>query len=148
MEVSKSYQPINPKIQHSINPNLFHPLQQMISHPQRIGYNRQRRIHCAARREEAGIDDVEIVHFVRFAVAIKRGSLRIVAETNRAVLMRDAGQRDALSEKTPQGNDVRWPWFSPLKLVLPLVVQPWQSLHAECDQITLFTASQRRYIYI
>ena len=52
-----------------------------------------------ARREEAAVDDVEVVDVVRLAVDVERRGLRIVAEANRAVLMRDAGERDALADE-------------------------------------------------
>ena len=35
---------------------------------------------------------------MRFAVAIQRAGFRIVSETDRAVLVRDAGERNALAE--------------------------------------------------
>ena len=41
---------------------------------------------------------------MRFTVAIKRAGLGIVAETDRAVLMRDTGERDALAEEQVSGE--------------------------------------------
>ena len=78
----------------------------MLSHSQRIGHDRQRRIHCAAGGEKTGIDDVKVVDFMRFAIGVERGSFGIMAEANRAVLMRHARKRNALPEKALQRDDV------------------------------------------
>ena len=53
-----------------------HAVEQVIAHAQRVGHDRQRRIHRAARREEAAVHDVEVVDFVRPAVDIERRGLR------------------------------------------------------------------------
>src|SRR6266852_5365443 len=74
------------------------PVDQVVTDAQGIGNDRQRGIHRRAGRKEAAVDDVEIVHFVRLAIDVQRRSLRILAETNRAVLMGDARERDLLSE--------------------------------------------------
>src|SRR5262245_46263456 len=79
------------------------PFEQMIADAERIGPERQRGIDCSARGKEAGVDDVEVVELVRLAVRVQRGCLRVVPEPNRAVLVRNAGQRDALAEiETPR----------------------------------------------
>ena len=52
----------------------------MIADAQRIRHDCERRIHCPARTEEACIDNAEVIELVRFAVAIQRARLRIVAE--------------------------------------------------------------------
>ena len=77
--------------------------------PQGLRDDGQRRIDRAARGEEARIDDVKIVHLVRFAIAVERRGLRIVAETNRAVLVRDTSERYraelvAIAEQKGKGN--------------------------------------------
>src|SRR5215208_3095226 len=63
-----------------------HPFQQVIADAQRVGHDRQRRVHGAARREEAAIDDIQVVHVVCLAQWIERGGLRVAAEADRAVL--------------------------------------------------------------
>ena len=73
--------------------------EQVIADAQRVGHDRQRRVHGAARREEAAIDDVEVVHVVRLASRVERRRLRVAPEADRAVLVRDAGQRDALADE-------------------------------------------------
>ena len=76
----------------------IHSLEQVIAYPQRVGHDRERRIHRAARAEEAGIDNVEIVELVRFAVAIERARSWIVAESGRC---RSGARRPA--------SGMRWP---------------------------------------
>src|ERR1051326_3670273 len=71
----------------------------MIADTQGVGHDRQRRIHRAARREEAAVDDVEVVDLVRLAVDVERRRLRVASEANRAVLVRHARQGNALAEK-------------------------------------------------
>ena len=77
----------------------MHSLEQVIAHPQRVRDDGQSWIDRTAGTKEACIDNVEIIQLVRFAVAIERARLWIVAEADRAVLMRDAGERDALAEE-------------------------------------------------
>src|SRR5206468_4477073 len=60
--------------------------------------------HGAARTEETCIDNIEIVELMRFAIAIERARLRIVAEADRAVLVRYSGKRDALAEEQVSGE--------------------------------------------
>jgi len=69
----------------------------MISDPERVGHDGQSRIHRAAGAEKAAIDDVEIVHVVRFAVYVKCAGPRIVAEANRSYLVRYTCQRNSLT---------------------------------------------------
>ena len=45
------------------------PLQHVVAHAQRVGHDRERRIHGAAGGEEAAVHDVQVVHLVRLAVA-------------------------------------------------------------------------------
>ena len=75
------------------------PLDQMIAQPQSIGHHRQCRIDRGAGWEETGVGNVEVIHFMRPAIPVERGSLRIVAESDRTVLMRHAGERNALAHK-------------------------------------------------
>jgi hypothetical protein len=70
----------------------------MIAHAQRIGHDRERWIHRAARRKEARINHVKIVELVGLAVAIKRRCLWVVSETDRAVLVRHRRKRQTLSQ--------------------------------------------------
>src|SRR5215813_1151275 len=78
---------------------LLHPLNQMVSHPERISHNRERWVYRAARAENAAVHNVEIVHVMRFAVNVQRAGLRVVAEANRADLVGDPCQRDALANE-------------------------------------------------
>ena len=68
----------------------------MVAHPQRIGDGGERGIHRADADEEAGVDDIEIVEFVRLAVAVEHRGGGIVAEPAGAGLMRAAGQRNVV----------------------------------------------------
>ena len=84
-------------------------LEQVVADAQRVGHDRQRGVHRAARREEAAVDDVEVVDIVRLAVHVERGGLRVVAEADRAVLVRHAGQRNALAdEQVARGTRCSW----------------------------------------
>ena len=49
------------------------PLEQVVADAQRVGHRRQRRVHGARGREEAGVDDVEVVEVVGLAVDVERG---------------------------------------------------------------------------
>ena len=50
-------------------PGLAQPLRQMLTHPDRVRHRRERRVHGADAREEARVDDVQVVELVRLAVA-------------------------------------------------------------------------------
>src|SRR3954462_14954486 len=77
----------------------------MVSHPQRVRHDRERRIHRAARWEEATIHHVEIVHLMSSAVRVqgRRGWIR--AEAHGAVLMRHAGKRNPLPHEEVPGEE-------------------------------------------
>src|SRR5881296_2941015 len=82
---------------------LLEALEQVIPDAERVGHDRERRVYRSARGEEARVHHVEVVHFVRLAVRVQRGGLRVVAEPDRPVLVSDAGQRNALAEiKAPR----------------------------------------------
>src|SRR5437763_12054046 len=49
-------------------------------------------------QKETSIDNIKIVELMRFAVAIERACLWIISKTNRAVLVRNSGERNALSK--------------------------------------------------
>ena len=70
----------------------------MITDTHGVGHDGQRRIHRAARREEAAVDDIEIVEVVRLAVHIECRVPRIAAEAGRPALMGRAADRDILAE--------------------------------------------------
>src|SRR3989475_340849 len=77
---------------------LLEPLEQVIPDAERVGHDRKRRVYRSARGEEARVHHVEVVHFVRLAVRVQRGGLRVAPEADRPVLVRDARQRNALAE--------------------------------------------------
>src|SRR5947209_4444462 len=68
----------------------------MVTDAHRVGHDGQGGIDRPRRTEAATVHDVEIVEFVRLAIRIKGGGLRVMSESNRAALMCDARQRDAL----------------------------------------------------
>ena len=76
----------------------IHSFEQMVANAQGVGYDGESGIDRATRAKEACIHHVEIIQLVRFAVAIERARLRVVAETDGAVLVRHASERDALAE--------------------------------------------------
>jgi hypothetical protein len=75
----------------------LYPFFDVIPYPQRVGHDGQSRIHRAAGNEKTAIDDIKIVHIVRFAVGIERARLRIIAKPNRADLVSNARQGNSLS---------------------------------------------------
>ena len=84
-----------------------HAFEQMIADAQSIGHYRERRVHRAAGTEEACVHNVEIVEFVRFAIAIQRAAFRIIAETHGAVLMRNTGEWNPLTQiQIPRKNSL------------------------------------------
>src|SRR5213593_3742771 len=78
---------------------LAEALREMLAHAQRVGDDRQRRIHGCARGEEARVHDVEVVDLVSAAVHVQRRRRRISAEAHGAVLVRHARERNALAEE-------------------------------------------------
>ena len=70
----------------------------MIADPERVRDDGQSWIDRTAGTKEACIHHVEIIQLVRFAVAIERAGLRIIAEADGAVLVRDTSERDALAK--------------------------------------------------
>src|SRR5262249_8657849 len=56
------------------------PLDEMVADAQGVGDDGERRIDRRARREEAGVDRVEVVHLVRAAVDVEHGARWISAE--------------------------------------------------------------------
>src|SRR5579885_1786476 len=73
-----------------------HPLREVIADAQGVGHDGQGRVDRTARREETAVDHIQVVHLVRFAVAVERGAIRIIAEPDRPILVRHARQRNPL----------------------------------------------------
>src|SRR5262249_53393177 len=71
----------------------------MIAHAQSVGHNCQGRIYRSTRTEHAAINHIQIIDFMRLTIAIERARPGVVAEPDRAVLMRDPGEWDALTEE-------------------------------------------------
>src|SRR5690348_3768681 len=71
-----------------------HPLRQVIADPQRVGHDGQSRVDRPARWEETPVNHVQVVHLVRFAVAVERGAVRIIAEPDCPILVCHARQRN------------------------------------------------------
>ena len=70
----------------------------MFPYAQCVRHDRQRRIDGAAGAEETAVDDVKIIDVVGFAIDVQGTGPRIVAEANRANLMRYPSQRNPLSD--------------------------------------------------
>src|SRR4051812_43254738 len=68
--------------------------EQVIAHPQRVGHGGQRRVDRADAREEARVDDVEVVDLVRAAVRVEHRGGRIEPEPARPRLVGHPGHRD------------------------------------------------------
>src|SRR5439155_23983691 len=55
------------------------PLSEVVTDPERVRHDGERRIHRAARREEARVDDVEVVDVMSLAVDVEGRGLGIPA---------------------------------------------------------------------
>src|SRR5260370_10062128 len=86
---------------------LVHPLDQVIAYTQRVGHDRQRRINCRARREEASVNHVQVIDFMSPAVGVQHGIRRIVAEAAGSGLLRDSGQGTAIPDTGLQPHNGR-----------------------------------------
>src|SRR5215471_17422608 len=72
------------------------PLLQMLTYAERVGHRRQRRIDRADAREEARVDDIQVVQLVRLAIRIEHRRLWIAAKATRAGLVRAAADFDVV----------------------------------------------------
>ena len=93
-------------------------LEQVVADPQRVRHRGQRRVDRADAREEAGVDDVQVVELVRLAVGVERRAARIAAEPDGARLVGTAGDRDLVLEVGVVGS--RCPWCMPRSLSISL----------------------------
>jgi hypothetical protein len=82
------------------------PLEQVVADSQRVRDGRQRGVHRADAREEARIDDVQIVELVGLAVHVEDGRRRVQAEANGAGLVGDARDRDLVLEVPGPRNEM------------------------------------------
>jgi hypothetical protein len=73
-----------------------HPLKQVIRDPQRVGDRDERRVDRADAREDARVDDVQVVELVGAPIRVEDRGRRISAEPDCARLMCDAGNRDVV----------------------------------------------------
>lgn len=80
------------------------PREETVADPQRVGDGRQGRVDRADAREEARVDDVEIVQVVGLAVDVQRGGSRVGSETDGARLMRRRADRHALVQVDAAGQ--------------------------------------------
>src|SRR5262245_10933646 len=71
------------------------PRRQVIAHAQRVCHDGEGRVHASARREEAAVDDIQVVELVRLAVEVQGRGPRVEPESYGPVLVRDAGERNA-----------------------------------------------------
>ena len=67
-----------------------HALEEVVADAQRVRHRGQRRVHRADAREEARVDDVEVVDLVRAAVGVEHRRRRVGAEAARC---RPGGRR-------------------------------------------------------
>ena len=66
------------------------PFEQVVADAQGVGHRRERRVHGADAREEAGVDHVEVVDLVGPAVGVEHRRRGVGAEPARAGLVGDA----------------------------------------------------------
>ena len=76
----------------------------MIGYADGVGDDGEGRVDGAGGGEEAGVDHVEVVELVGFAVDVKDGGCGIVAEAEGTVLVADAFDGDALFEVGVEGD--------------------------------------------
>ena len=70
------------------------PVGEVLADADGVGHRGERRVHGADAREEAGVDDVEVVELVGLAVDVEHRRRRVVAEPAGAGLVGHAGDRD------------------------------------------------------
>ena len=70
----------------------------MIADSQCVSHDRQGWIDGAARREEARINDVKVVEFVSFTIAVECGRFWIVAKAHGAILVCHCRERQSLAQ--------------------------------------------------
>jgi hypothetical protein len=70
----------------------------VVGNSNRIGDDRQRRIHRPARGEEGAVDDVEVVEGMSAAIEVENGSGWIGPETAGAILVTDTFDVDVFFE--------------------------------------------------
>src|SRR6478736_3818336 len=73
-------------------------LQEVVANAQGIGHRRQGRVHGPDAREEAGIDDIQVVELVGLAVDVEDGGRSVGPEPDGAGLVGDAGDGDLVLE--------------------------------------------------
>ena len=73
----------------------------MVTHPERVGARGQRRVHHARVSREVGVDDIEVVDVMRFAVHGGRGVLGIDAEAAGLRFWAMPAKGDLLAEHRP-----------------------------------------------
>jgi len=76
----------------------------MVPHPQRIGHDGQGRVHRTAGREEAGVDDIQVIHVVRLTIDVESRRFGIDAKADGAILMGNPGQWDTLADEEVAGE--------------------------------------------
>src|SRR4029453_16701894 len=62
-------------------PRSLDSLEQVVANAERVGHRRQRGVHRADAREEARVDDIEVVELVRLAVGVEHRRRGIGAES-------------------------------------------------------------------
>src|SRR3954454_655200 len=74
------------------------PARDVLAHAQRVRHRCERRVDRADAREEARVDDVEVVDLVRPAVRVEHGRRRIGPEAAGPRLVGDPRDRDLVLE--------------------------------------------------
>src|SRR5437868_6777992 len=99
-------------------------LEQVITDPQPVGHRRKRGVHGADAREEARVDDVQVVELVSAAVPVEDRRPGIVTKSARSGLMCDARHGDLVLEVRVVGQKVSVVHTEVGQHRLELVVQP------------------------
>ena len=109
-------------------------LEQVVADAQGVGHRGQRRVHGADAREEARVDDVEVVELVGLAVGVEHRRRRVGAEPARARLVRDARDRDLVLHVALRGIGGRgcMPEVAEHRLELVVAAAAWAPRWSAC----------------
>ena len=93
------------------------PLEQVVADAQGVRHRGQRRVHGARRREEARVDDVEVVDLVRAAVDVEHRRRRVRRRSGRC---RTGARRRRAGSAGPGSSRSGSPWWQPRSPSSPL----------------------------
>src|SRR5215472_14109662 len=96
---------------------------EMLGHANRIGHCGKRGVHRPDAHEKAGVNYVQIIQLMSFAVDIENGAFRVRAESAGSCLMRHTRDGDIGLEICIAGNQMFWPHTQVLEHGFQFVVE-------------------------